>query len=99
MTKRIRYVLGPDVVEGEVLRDRADKVVDDDYVAAAIEDAREQLRGRGRPSLSHAGESPLLRVRLPQDLDEAVRLAAERAGTSRAEWVRKVLAQASRRSA
>ena len=99
MTKRTRYVLGADVAEGEVLRDRAGRVVDDAYVAAAVDDAHEQLRGRGRPSLSLTGESPLLRVRLPQDLDEAVRRAAEEAGTSRAEWVRNVLAQASRRSA
>ena len=99
MTKRTRYVLGADVAEGEVLRDRAGRVVDDAYVAAAIDDAHEQLRGRGRPSLSRIGESPLLRVRLPQDLDDAVRRAAEEAGTSRAEWVRNVLAQASRRSA
>ncbi len=99
MTKRTRYTLGADVAEDEVLYDSAGRVVDEAYVAAAIDDARERVRGRGRPSLSNAGESPLLRVRLPQDLDDAVRRAAKQAGTSRAEWVRQVLTQASRRSA
>jgi len=99
MSKPTSYTLGADVGEHEELRDTAGREVDDAYVAAAVEDARTQARGRGRPSLSQGGESPLLRVRLPQDLDEAVRRAAERAGTSRAEWVRQVLDQASRRSA
>lgn len=99
MSTRTRYVLGADVPDGEELRDSAGRLVDDAYVEGAVRDAREQVRGRGRPSLSQGGESPLLRVRLPQDLDEAVRRAAEQAGTSRAEWVRQVLARASSRSA
>lgn len=99
MSKPTNYSLGADIEADEALRDSAGREVDDAYVAAAVEDARAQVRGRGRPSLSHSGESPLLRVRLPQDLDEAVRRAAELAGTSRAEWVRQVLDQASRRSA
>lgn len=99
MSTRTRYTLGADIPDDEELRDSAGRLVDDAYVEGALTDAREQVRGRGRPSLSHGGESPLLRVRLPHDLDEAVRRAAERAGTSRAEWVRQALAQASRRSA
>lgn len=99
MTHGIRYVLGADIAADAELRDRTGRLVDDAYVAAAVDDAREQVRGRGRPSLSAAGESPLLRVRLPEDLDVAVRDAAERAGTSRADWVRNVLAQAAHRSA
>jgi hypothetical protein len=83
----------------EVLHDSAGRVVDDAYVQAAVQTAREYVRGRGRPSLSQAGESPLLRVRLPVELDQAVRHAAELAGTSRAEWVRQVLDRATRRSA
>jgi len=99
MTRRTRYTLGADVPDDEVLRDRAGWVVDDTYVDAAVDAAREYVRGRGRPSLSRAGESPLLRVRLPVELDQAVRRAAERAGTSRAEWVRQVLERAASRSA
>lgn len=99
MSKRTRYTLGPDIPIDEVLRDTAGRVVDDAYVSAAVEAARTHARGRGRPSLSRVGESPLLRVRLPAELDEAVRRAAEQAGISRAEWVRRVLVDAASRSA
>ena len=99
MTTRTRYTIGADVPDDEVLRDSAGRVVDDTYVDAAVDAAREYARGRGRPSLSQAGESPLLRVRLPVELDQAVRRAAEQGGTSRADWVRQVLERAARRSA
>ncbi|WP_200174025.1 ribbon-helix-helix protein, CopG family [Tomitella cavernea] len=78
----------------EELRDSRGRVVDDAYVDSAVEDALEKVVGRGRPSLSDAGESPLLRVRLPRDLDEAVKDAARRAGATRSEWVRRVLDEA-----
>jgi len=87
-----------DVPDVEELRDDHGRVVDDAYVDAAVEDAIAQVRGRGRPSMSTAGESPLLRVRLPRDLDEAVRAAAEKAGASRSEWVRRALDDAVRRA-
>ena len=99
MTRATRYVDGGDVAAVEELRDKEGRVVDDEYVAAAVADTLAHVRGRGRPSLSQHGESPLLRVRLPHDLDLAVRLAAQQAGTSRADWVRDVLDQATRRSA
>ena len=47
--------------------------------------------------MSESGESPLLRVRLSRELDEAIRGAADEAGASRSEWVRKVLEQATHR--
>lgn len=96
MTKRTTYSLGPDVDDTELLRDSQGRVVDDNYAEAAVEDALRQVRGRGRPSLSKSGESPLLRVRLPRELDDAVRKAAADAGTSRSGWVRQALAEASR---
>jgi hypothetical protein len=37
-----------------------------------VQDAITKARGRGRPSLSESGESPLLRVRIAPELDEAV---------------------------
>lgn len=92
------YTLGADLPAEEVLRDTKGRVVDDSYVDSAVEDALAIVRGRGRPSLSQSGESPLLRVRLSRELDQAVRKAAEIAGTSRAEWVRHALEEASRRS-
>src|SRR5262245_26455446 len=96
MSKRTRYTLGPDIPDDEELRDSAGRVIDDAYVDDAVESARAYVRGRGRPSLSRAGESPLLRVRLPVELDQAVRRAADAAGVSRADWVRRVLDDAAR---
>ncbi|HEY4939163.1 MAG TPA: ribbon-helix-helix protein, CopG family [Actinomycetota bacterium] len=98
MAKRSTYSVGPDVPDRKVLRDSQGRVVDDEYVEAAVQDALRQARGRGRPSLSESGESPLLRVRLSGDLDAAVRKAAEKAGTSRSDWVRQVLAKAVRKT-
>jgi hypothetical protein len=95
MPKKTRYVEGPDVADSEGLRDSQGRVVDDPHVEAAVSDALRRVRGR--PSLSESGESPLLRVRLSRELDDAVRDAAQLAGTSRSEWVRQVLDRASRR--
>lgn len=93
---RDQYTLGPDVPEGETLRDSAGRPVDDGYVDEAVEDALDRVRSRGRPSLSESGESPLLRVRVSRELDEAVSRAAQASGTSRAEWVRHTLDEAAR---
>lgn len=98
MAKRTHYVSGTDLAKDEVLRDSQGRVVDDEYVDGAVEDAIHKVRGRGRPSLSESGESPLLRVRLSRELDDAVRRAAENAGESRAEWVRHTLDEAARRT-
>lgn len=93
MDKSTRYQLGPDVAEKE-LYDSQGRLIDDAYIDDAVEDAITQVRGRGRPSLSASGESPLLRVRLSRELDAAVRSAAERSGASRSEWVRRILDEA-----
>lgn len=98
MADKEKYVLGPDVEENEELRDSAGRLIDDAYVDAAVEHAIAYVRGRGRPSLSEAGESPLLRVRLSRDLDQAVRNAAAEAGESRSDWVRHVLDDAVRKA-
>jgi predicted HicB family RNase H-like nuclease len=98
MKRAVRYRLESDVGDKEVIKDRRGRVVDDRYVEEAVDDALETVRGRGRPSLSQSGESPLLRVRLSRDLDEAVRRAAERSGASRSDWVRRVLSEATRRA-
>lgn len=92
------YRLGADIGDDEDLRDRQDRRVDDAYVREAVSEALTQVRGRGRPSLSDSGESPLLRVRISRDLDEAVRRAADAAGASRSQWVRQVLDEATHRA-
>ena len=98
MTGEPAYTPGPDVPDDEVLRDRQGRIIDDAYAEAAAEEALTIVRRRGRPSLSESGESPLLRVRLSRDLDDAITRAAEQAGTSRAEWIRRVLTQATRKA-
>ena len=96
ITKRSAYTLGPDVVDSEGLRDSQGRIVDDAYVEAALKDALRQVRGRGRPSLSESGESPLLRIRLSGELNAAVSRAAEKEGRFRSDWVRQVLTEATR---
>lgn len=98
MTTRTKYTLGADVPEGEELRDSKGRLVDDSYVETAVDEAIKTVRGRGRPSLSESGESPLLRVRISPELNDAVSKAAEAAGESRAAWVRHVLDQAARKT-
>lgn len=92
MTQRTNYKQGPDVGDNEVLRDRQGRVIDDRYVAGAVSDALH--KARGRPSLSQHGESPLLRVRLSHELNDAVTRAADQSGKTRAEWVREALTEA-----
>lgn len=98
MTKRTRYVLGPDVADDEVVRDSKGRVIDDDYVERAVDDAHRRMDQRGRPSLSTSGESPMLRVRLPRELAEAVDRAARNAQQSRSEWVRHALGETVRKA-
>lgn len=94
MSSKPRRRLSATVSRNEVLRDGRGRVVDDAYVAGAVEDAIAYVRGRGRPSLSETGESPLLRVRVSRDLDTAVREAARTSGETVSEWVRRTLERA-----
>ena len=98
MTRRTKFTLGPDVPDSEELRDSQGRVVDDAYVDTAVEEALRVVRGPGRPSLSASGESPLLRVRISPELNEAVTEAAVAAGESRAEWIRHTLDRAVRKT-
>ena len=98
MSKASTYRLGADVPEAEALHDSQGRVVDEAYVHGAVVEALARVRGRGRPSLSESGESPLLRVRISRELDEAVRKAADDAGAFRSQWVRAVLDEAAHRA-
>ena len=66
MSKAGTYRLAVDVPEAEVLRDSQGRVVDEAHVHGAVAEVLTRVRGRGRPSLSESGESPLLRVRIKQ---------------------------------
>lgn len=94
MTARPRRKAGSTIGRNEMVRDSRGRVVDDEYVDRAVEDAIEYVRGRGRPSLSESGESPLLRVRVSRDLDAAVREAARASGESVSDWMRRALERA-----
>jgi hypothetical protein len=96
MTAKPRRKPSSTVGRNEVLRDSRGRVIDDDYVRGAVEDAIACVRGRGRPSLSQSGESPLLRVRVSRDLDTAIRRAASDCGETVATWVRHALERAAR---
>ena len=86
------------MLEAEVLHDSQGRVKDEAHVHGAVVEALARVRGRGRPSLSESGESPLLRVRISRELAEAVRKAADDAGATRSEWVRRVLDEATHRA-
>lgn len=94
MTAKPRCRPSSTVGRNEVLRDSRARVIDDAYVEGAVEDAIAFVRGRGRPSLSSSGESPLIRVRVSRDLDAAVREAARRSGETVSDWVRVALQHA-----
>lgn len=94
MTAKPRRKPTSTVGRNEVLRDSRGRVIDDEYVDRAVEDAVEYVRGRGRPSLSQTGESPLLRVRVSRDLELRIRSAAHASGESVASWVRQSLERA-----
>jgi predicted HicB family RNase H-like nuclease len=94
----VEYRLGDDIADEEEFRDSHGRLVDEAYVQSAVEDAVSRIRGPGRPSLSWHGESPLLRVRISRELDEAVSRAAGSAGVTRSQWVRQVLDEAVHRT-
>jgi hypothetical protein len=56
-------------------------------------DALAQMSTPGRPSLSkaHSGESPMLRVRLPEDLNDAIESLAQHKKQNKSEVVRSLL--------
>jgi hypothetical protein len=51
----------------------------------------EGLRRRGRPRLGKSGESPVIPVRMDQELLEALSERAERDGVSRSEVIREAV--------
>jgi hypothetical protein len=51
----------------------------------------EGLRRRGRPRLGKSGESPVIPVRMDQELLEALSKRAERDGVSRSEAIREAV--------
>lgn len=98
MTAKPRRKCSSTVGRNEVLRDSRGRAIDDEYVKGGVEDAIGYVRGRGRPSLSSSGESPLLRVRVSRELQAAVQDAAAASGESTPAWVRRTLARAARPS-
>jgi hypothetical protein len=70
--------------------------VTEDQIGAWQDQARsglevEQLRGRGRPRLGKAGESPVIPVRMDEELLAALTQRAEHDGVSRSEAIREAV--------
>lgn len=93
---RSRRKAAATVGRGEVLRDSRGRVVDDAYVDDSVEDALQQVRGRGRPSLSESGVAVAARPGVSRDLDAAVREAAHQSGETFSDRLRRTLERATR---
>ncbi len=82
----------------DVVRDPSGRSYDDAYLDELADEAERlgppQVR-RGRPPLgaTSAGHSPRLSTRVPRDVEEAVRAAAEREGVTPAQWLREAIEQ------
>jgi hypothetical protein len=82
----------------DVVRDPSGRSYDDAYLDELADEAERlgppQVR-RGRPPLgaTSGGQSPRLSTRVPKDVDEAVRAAAEREGVTPAQWLREAIEQ------
>lgn len=82
----------------EVIRDPSGRSYDNAYLDELADEAERlgppQVR-RGRPPLgaTSGGHSPRLSTRVPRDVDDAVRAAAEREGVTPAQWLREAIEQ------
>ncbi len=82
----------------DVVGDPSGRSYDDAYLDELADEAERlgppKLR-RGRPPLGAmaGGHSPRLSTRVPQDVDDAVRAAAEREGMTPAQWLRGAIEQ------
>ncbi|WP_432499013.1 hypothetical protein [Kineococcus gypseus] len=82
----------------DVVHDPSGRPYDDAYLNELADEAERQgppqVR-RGRPALGSTSgrHSPRLSTRVPQDVDDAVRAAAEREGVTPAQWLREAIQQ------
>lgn len=82
----------------DVVNDPSGRPYDDAYVHELAEEAERQgpppVR-RGRPPLGSTvgGHSPRLSTRVPKDVEDAVRVAADREGVTPAQWLREAIQQ------
>lgn len=92
-----KYEIGPDVAPDEKVYDTHGNLIDDDYIAQAVEDAHEALAGR--PSLSgRKGLSPRVSFRLPTEVRDAAEQLAESEGVSLSTLARRALEERVSRS-
>jgi len=82
--------------DDEIVYDTHGRPLTDEYVDQLVQDAMITYERRGRPPLSatQSGPSPTIRIRVSQELGEAVDAAAARVHLSRSEWVRRTLIEA-----
>jgi hypothetical protein len=80
VARRPGYSPGPGIPDDEILRDRQGRSINDACAEAAAEEALAVVRGRGPLPQAETGESPLLRISLSRDLDEAITRAVPFSG-------------------
>jgi hypothetical protein len=86
-----KYKLGPDMKRDEKVYDSKGNLIDDDYIARAVDDVDQHL-GRGRPSLTGPGEvSPEIKARVPAELKRRLQQAAEEQGKPLSVFIREAL--------
>jgi hypothetical protein len=90
-----RYTLGPDVPDGEPVRDSKGNLIDADYIDRAVEDVHTAL---GRPSLSGGGRSPRVTFRVSVEVREAAERLAEQEGITLTDLARQTLEERIRRA-
>lgn len=93
--EQVRYIDAGDVGPGETFRDLDGREYDEEHVRDLVEEVRRDVARRGgRPSLTGAGVSPQVQIRVSPQLKHAIDAAAAADHTSRAEWMRRVLRRA-----
>jgi len=100
VNKPTKYQLGPDVRDDEELYDSQERLIDDSYVDAAVEDAIAQARAAVAARRCPPPRSPRCCACNSRGswTTPSVRRAAERSGASRSEWVRRALDDAANRA-
>lgn len=62
-----------------------------------LDEALNAMRPPGRPSLSTSGSSPVIRVRVPRGMHNAIERIIRETGVDRASWLRQALREAALR--
>ncbi len=85
------YILGADASADEQVYDARGNLIDEGYIARAVEDVHDALAGR--PSLSGEGASPQVAFRVSAEVRKAAQRLAAAQGISLSAFARQALEQ------